>query len=119
VSHMPRALETHVNWRAKDVADPAQWTVELTTSDHRELDAALTHARGISNELLRVDREAFPLEGLKAKLADVERELMDGRGFVRIRGLDAGRYSDDDLTMLYWGIGMHLGDPCRRTSMAT
>jgi len=111
MGHTPRALETHVSWRATDIADPAKWTVELTAGDHRELDAALRQAKTISNELLHVDREAFPLDGLKAKLAEVERELIDGRGFVRIRGLDAKRYSDDDLTMLYWGIGMHLGDP--------
>ncbi|MEI9987164.1 MAG: TauD/TfdA family dioxygenase [Aliidongia sp.] len=41
----------------------------------------------------------------------VERELIDGRGFVRIAALDTARYSDDDLTLLYWGIGTHLGDP--------
>jgi hypothetical protein len=37
--------------------------------------------------------------------------LIDGRGFTRISALDHTRYSDDDLTMLYWGIGLHLGDP--------
>lgn len=111
MGHTPRVLEPHVNWRAKDVADEGKWTVELNAADHRELDEALHHAKSISNELLHIDREAFPLDGLKAKIAEVERELIDGRGFVRIRGLDAKRYSDDDLTMLYWGIGMHLGDP--------
>ena len=30
---------------------------------------------------------------------------------MRIRTLDTKKYSDDDLTMLYWGIGIHLGDP--------
>ena len=37
--------------------------------------------------------------------------LLDGRGFARIGALDAGRYSDEDLTLLYWGIGLHLGEP--------
>src|SRR5260370_585450 len=107
-----RILEPHVNWRAADVAEAASWTVELTESDHRELDAALRVARSISTDLLEIDRDAFPLEGgLADKLAQVEAELIDGRGFVRINALDAARYSDDDLTMMYWGIGMHLGEP--------
>ena len=37
--------------------------------------------------------------------------LLNGRGFVRIATLDTTRYSDDDLTLLYWGIGLHLGEP--------
>ena len=111
MSFAPRELETHIDWRSKDVADPRQWTVELTPRDHRELDHALETARAVSDNLLDIGIESFPLDGLVAKLADIERELMDGRGFVRISSLDTSRYSDDDLTMLYWGIGLHLGDP--------
>lgn len=107
----PRKLDTHVNWRAKDVADPVVWTVTLTPADHRELDAALRAAKAKSDSLLEIGREDFPLDGLVPKLAAIERELIDGRGFVRISALDAGRYDADDLTMLYWGIGMHLGEP--------
>jgi hypothetical protein len=107
----PKPLETHINWRSSDVADPARWTLELTPSDHRELDNALKTAKAVSENLLDIGREHFPLDGLVPKLAGVEKELIDGRGFVRINALDTARYSDDDLTMLYWGIGMHLGDP--------
>jgi hypothetical protein len=104
-------LETQINWHAEDVADPATWTVALTADDHRELDAALAHAKSVSHDLLEIGREDFPLDRLAHKLAAIEAELIDGRGFVRIARLDTGRYDDDDLTMLYWGMGMHLGEP--------
>ncbi len=107
----PKALETHVDWHAEDVADPTAWTVELTQADHRELDAALAHAKSISTDLLEIGREAFPLQGLAEKLGRIEAELIDGRGFARLSRLDVARYDDDDLTMLYWGIGTHLGEP--------
>ncbi|HVJ52930.1 MAG TPA: TauD/TfdA family dioxygenase [Aliidongia sp.] len=106
-----KALETHIDWQAKDVADPSVWTVTLTEADQRELDAALTHAKRRSNDLLEIGREDFPLDRLAGKLARIEAELIDGRGFVRIGKLDTGRYGDDDLTLLYWGMGLHLGDP--------
>ncbi len=107
----PKPLETHIAWHAEDVADPESWTLRLTADDLRELDAALAHAKSVSDNLLDLTLQDFPLEGLAEKLAGVERELIDGRGFVRISALDAGRYSDDDLTLLYWGVGLHLGDP--------
>ncbi len=104
-------LEPAAEWRAADVADPARWTLELTPSDHVELDAALGLAKSVSDDPLQLRREHFPLESLGVRLAEAVHELLDGRGFVRIGALDVDRYSDEDLTLLYWGIGLHLGEP--------
>ncbi len=106
-----KPLETHIDWTSSDVADPRVWTVELEAADQRELDAALAHAKSVSDNLLDIGKEHFPLDRLARKLEGIERELIDGRGFTRLSALDARRYGDDDLTMLYWGIGLHLGDP--------
>jgi hypothetical protein len=107
----PRPLETHIDWHHDDVQDESAWTVELSERDQRELDHALTKARSVSANLIDIGLEQFPLDDLKRKLEGIERDLIEGRGFVRIRTLDTAKYSDDDLTMLYWGIGIHLGDP--------
>ena len=48
---MLRPLEAHINWASEDVADPTVWTVTLAESDHRELDAALAHAKSVSENL--------------------------------------------------------------------
>jgi hypothetical protein len=48
---------------------------------------------------------------LRERLLGIERELIEGRGFVRLRGIDRSRYSQEEMEMLYWGIGMHLGEP--------
>ena len=106
-----RELEPAAEWRAADVADPDTWTVRLTEDDHAELDAALRTATAVSRDPLELTREDFPLDGLAPKLDTVVRELLDGRGFVRISALDVERYADDELTLLYWGIGLHLGEP--------
>ena len=111
MSFTPRPLDTHVDWRSSDVVDPASYTVKLSASDHAELDAALVVAKAASDDMLAIGRQHFPLDNLAEKLAGVEKELIDGRGFVRICALDVDRYSDDDLTLLYWGVGTHLGDP--------
>ncbi len=104
-------LEPAAEWRAADVADPDAWTLRLTRSDHQELDAALTTAKAKSTDPLDLGKGDFPLDGLAAKLEGVVDTLLDGRGFVRIASLDVDRYGDEDLTLLYWGIGLHLGEP--------
>ena len=104
-------LEPAAEWRAGDIADPAAWTLRLSADDHTELDAALAAAKRKSVDPLELEREDFPLPFLAPKLRAVVDTLLDGRGFARIAALDTTRYGDDDLTLLYWGIGLHLGEP--------
>ena len=105
------ALEPAAEWRAADIADPADWTLRLSAADHAELDDALAVAKQKSADPLELGRDDFPLDRLAAKLDGVIDTLLDGRGFARIAALDTSRYGDDDLTLLYWGIGLHLGEP--------
>ena len=104
-------LEPAAEWRAADVAEPETWTLRLTAADHAELDDALARAKKKSTDPLELEREDFPLDALAAKLDGVVEVLLDGRGFARIATLDTDRYGDDDLTLLYWGLGLHLGEP--------
>lgn len=107
----PTPLETHAEWRAEDVSDPDRWTELLSREEQQELDAALQHASRASAELLEIGRDDFPLPTLSKRLAEIENELINGRGFVLIRGLERDRYSQEEMELLYWGIGMHLGKP--------
>jgi hypothetical protein len=104
-------LEPAAEWRAADVADPEAWTLCLTPEDQEELAGALATAKTKSTDPLDLGKDDFPLDGLAAKLQGVVDVLLNGRGFMRIATLDVDRYSDDDLTLLYWGIGLHLGQP--------
>lgn len=106
-----RILEPECEWTADQVADEGTWTEHLTGVELAELDAALRHALRRSDDPLDLAKHDFPLPTLGARLADIERELIDGRGFVRIRGIDRSAYSQDEMELLYWGIGMHLGSP--------
>jgi TfdA family taurine catabolism dioxygenase TauD len=104
-------LEPAAEWRARDVADPESWTLRLTEGDQEELAGALATAKAKSTDPLDIGKDDFPLEGLSRKLQGVVDVLLNGRGFMRIATLDVDRYGDDDLTLLYWGIGLHLGEP--------
>jgi Taurine catabolism dioxygenase TauD, TfdA family len=107
----PRVLEAQCEWVAADVADESLWTEHFSPPEQDELDAALRHALAVSADVLDVEKEHFPLPTLAARLQRIERELIDGRGFVRLRGIDRARYDQAEMEMLYWGVGMHLGAP--------
>lgn len=104
-------LEPTCGWRAEDVADPETWTEHLSASEVDELDAAMRQARSTSGNLLAIGRDEFPLPTLAPRLKAIERELIDGRGFVLIRGIPRERFTNDEMCLIYWGIGTHLGRP--------
>jgi hypothetical protein len=107
----PRVLEERCEWRAADVADESLWTEVLSAREQEELDAALRHALAVSDDVLDIGKKDFPLPTLASRLKRIESDLIDGRGFVRLRGVDRARYGQAEMEMLYWGIGMHLGTP--------
>lgn len=111
MTHTPRILEPQCSWTAKDVADEDVWTELLTADELVELDTAMRAALAKSDDVLDIGRDDFPLPGLATRLKAIEEELINGRGFVRIRGIDRSAYSQAEMEMLYWGVGAHLGLP--------
>jgi hypothetical protein len=107
----PVELEKACEWTARDVTDPAGWTEHLSDAEVAELEAAVAQAAAKSADFLDIGQADFPLPTLGARLKAIEAELIDGRGFVLIRGLPRERWTNDQMCLAYWGIGMHLGRP--------
>ncbi|HEV3225733.1 MAG TPA: TauD/TfdA family dioxygenase [Acidimicrobiales bacterium] len=93
------------------MADESIWTEVLGDAERREIDDALRHALAKSEDVLDIEQNDFPLPTLHERLLDIEHELINGRGFVRIRGIDRAAYTQAEMEVIYWGIGMHLGEP--------
>ena len=64
----PEVLETACEWTAKDVADPTQWTEHLSPAEVDELDEAVQHAFGVSDDFLKIGKAEFPLPTLGPRL---------------------------------------------------
>jgi hypothetical protein len=107
----PQILEIGSEWHARDVADESAWTEAFDEAEQEELDAAVRKALEKSADVMEIAKNDFPLPTLQVRLEKIERDLIDGRGFVRLRGVDRRRYSREEMEMIYWGIGMHLGAP--------
>lgn len=95
-------------WTAEDF-DGKDWIFPLEQTDLIEIAQAL---EGIKRRGLRLGGfgiEDFPLPTLKDKLASIRDDVVSGKGFVLIRGLNVGDYTVEELELIYWGIGAYLG----------
>lgn len=87
----------------------AGWIRVLDDAQRKEIDEALASVKRRGFPLFGFGRDEFPLPGLNTLLADIDDELENGLGAVRLRGLPVDRYNEDDLRQIFWGIGQHLG----------
>ncbi len=94
-------------WYGEALTRSGAWIRSFTPDHLQEIDAALA---GVGDApLFGFTRTDFPLPQTAALLAEIQHELEDGYGMVRIQGLDAARYTEDELRHIFWGLGTHLG----------
>jgi hypothetical protein len=96
-------------WRGDELEQAGDWIFTLTETQKQEINDALARVRNAP--LFGFGRDDFPLCETAGLLAKVNTELEDGRGAVRVRGLDAELYTDNELRQIFWGLGQHLGRP--------
>jgi Taurine catabolism dioxygenase TauD, TfdA family len=102
-------LETRSEWTSDRLGD--RYVYELGAEQVAELDAALEHAEAHTDDVLDITRELFPLPTFGAELQRLAGELIEGDGVLLIRGVPVERYGKDRASKIYWGVGMHLGNP--------
>ena len=98
-------------WYGPELAKRSDWIVRLSTEDHAEIDRAVAAFQASARPLAEISPNAFPLPRLAPRLKEMLHEMLDGRGFVLLRGLDVERYSPEQNAIAYMGLGSYFGVP--------
>lgn len=98
-----------VAWTGAALQGSPAWTRQLSAAQVDTLDRALQAVNQRKIPTLSITRQDFPLPGFETLVQDIQDELENGLGFLRLTGLDADRYAIEDLKRLFWGFGTHLG----------
>jgi len=96
-------------WKGDELDRAGDWILWFDETHKREIADALGRIR--HTKLFDFGCDDFPLPKTASLLAKVNDELENGRGAVRLRGLDVEHYTDDELRQIFWGLGQHLGLP--------
>lgn len=94
-------------WKGSNLQANKSWIYVLPSSAIRDIDGALSNCKNIT--LTDITKDDFPLTSIRNDLGQIADEMENGRGFVLIRGLPFGKYGDDDIAKIFWGIGTHFG----------
>ena len=111
---MPRIaslVEDRAGWTGAELERSGDWIRVLDQAQRDEIAAAAKNLRHRGLRFPEFARADFPLPRTAPLLAEIAEELENGRGAIRLRGLDVTRFSEDELRQVFWGIGLHLGTP--------
>lgn len=96
-------------WRGRDFDSTDDVSFVFGANHLDALDAALRSVKAAGLTLDTVEKNDFDLYPLAEDLAAIEHEILHGRGIVIIRGFPVDAYSLEDIEIMYWGLGCHLG----------
>jgi hypothetical protein len=96
-------------WRGPDLAQRDDWIVHLSPDAVAEIETAARHVAG--RPLASIGRADFVLPTLEPRIREWSRELGDGRGVLLLRGLPVARWGEELSSIVFWGLGHHLGIP--------
>ena len=99
----------NADWLGKDIEKSKAWIHLMSEIEIVEIQAALARSNAKFSELGKLNINNFPLPRFSKVLADMRVELEEGRGLKLLRGLPTARFSKDELRIIFWGLGLHLG----------
>jgi Taurine catabolism dioxygenase TauD, TfdA family len=96
-------------WKVADFKTPADYSIDLSPTHLRDIERAMEQIRAAGLGLDDLRREHFEVPSLRPVVDEIRHQVEDGRGFVAVRRLPVEDYSKDEIGMIFWGIGTHLG----------
>lgn len=106
----PDHLEIPAAWVGADMSQAHdKWRWSLSEAEVAELERAARAFLAQHGDLSRLTPENFALPTLKPKLTALAETLIHGIGFEVIRGLSVDRLGAKLASIMFFGIGAHLG----------
>jgi hypothetical protein len=96
-------------WSPADFGAVASWSYRISERDIAELANAVASVRRQGIPLAAITRDNFLLNRFADLLAEVKRELTDGRGLVMLQAFPVESFDREAIAAAYLGIGSYLG----------
>lgn len=104
-------LQTNASsWLGPEMkAKPDTWQWHWSPDEIEELERAAAPLVASQTEIGQLKQLDFPLPKLGPRLKQLRSELLNGQGFVLLKGLPIHQYTERELITIFYGIGLHLG----------
>ncbi|HEX3994160.1 MAG TPA: TauD/TfdA family dioxygenase [Acetobacteraceae bacterium] len=87
----------------------SEWSYRLTPTEVAEIETAVATVRHLDLDIADIRRGHFPLPTLGPVLERLRSEVLNGRGFVLLRGMPVENRPIAESAIAYWGVGTYFG----------
>lgn len=100
-------------WKGQDLAQNKDWIYILSENSLHTLQQVLAELKTKQLQAPNFTRQDIHCvdQAFMSELARWSDELENGYGFLLLRGLDATKYTEQQLTDIYYFIGLYMGEP--------
>ena len=105
----PAFIDHPMAWRGSDIGGKDAIAFDLTGRQQAALEELLDRFREERLALGDILPRHCRHPALDGPLARVFDEIQEGRGIVVIRGIPVAGHADDEVGMMFWALGTHLG----------
>ena len=112
-------IDSPAVWRADELVDRDEWTIELSDRERAELVAVARGAAALGRSPATLTIDDAPLASLRGTLARVVDVLARGRGFVLLRRFPIAELDDAEVELAYFALGLQLGTPVAQDGAGT
>lgn len=102
-------LETPSTWQGPELVLDDDWIRRLSFEEIADLENGLTVAKASGKPMTALSRDDFPLPLLAPAIAEWMQALQSGRGFINVKGIPVATHDEDDIALMHWGLGLHMG----------
>ena len=107
---LPPEQTSAAAWYGPEMVKRSDWLMPLSAAEIAEVDSAATALARREADIAAIRASDFPLPTLGPKLKTrVRDEVLNGRGFLLLRGLPVERWSMREAATAFFGLGTHLG----------
>ncbi|MCZ6813163.1 MAG: TauD/TfdA family dioxygenase, partial [Alphaproteobacteria bacterium] len=107
---LPPRQDISAAWLGRDLAKhPEIWTITLSPDHVAELEQAMAEAVSRGMQMADITDDNFLLPSLGPVLTALQQDLLHGRGFALVRGLNVDRYTEQEIAVIFFGLGSYIG----------
>jgi hypothetical protein len=107
---LPPSITGRAAWYGPDMAKRRDWIECLSPAEIAEIESASRRLAEVAGERPTLSAADFPLPTLGRRLADILEHVLEGRGFVLLRGLPVDRWGRRLSAYAFVGLGLHWGN---------
>jgi Taurine catabolism dioxygenase TauD, TfdA family len=106
---LPPALSGPSAWYGPDIADRSEWIETLAAAELAEIESASLRLAEREIDWRTLEKGDFPLPTLERRLSSILHDVLEGRGFVLLRGLPVEAWGQRLSAVAFLGLGLHWG----------